>query len=172
VLKRQRSTSEPVGAISDYRAWDDEGGLTEGVGATICGMHLEESWLLYGRARVSCYAERYRVLTQYEQSSKRQRSTSEPVGAISDYRAWDDEGGLTEGVGACICADCGDLRLEARCAPGESMRACVDAALLLLDKAKSAQMNCDDRPGRSRCGGHRIAHPVCRRCRSDRVPPS
>lgn len=39
------------------------------VTGTICGMHLEESWLLYGRARVSCYAERYRVLTQYEQSS-------------------------------------------------------------------------------------------------------
>lgn len=43
------------------------------------------------------------------------------------------------GKGASFWLRSGDLRLGARCAPGESMRACVDAALLLLDKAKSAQ---------------------------------
>ncbi|MER2264822.1 hypothetical protein [Methylobacterium oxalidis] len=43
------------------------------------------------------------------------------------------------GKGASFWLRSGDLRLGARCTPGESMRACVDAALLLLDKAKSAQ---------------------------------
>lgn len=47
--------------------------------------------------------------------------------------------GSRSGKGASFLLRSGDLRLEARCAPGEAMRACVDAALLLLDKAKSAQ---------------------------------
>jgi hypothetical protein len=41
--------------------------------------------------------------------------------------------------GASFWLRSGDLRVGVRCAPSESMRACVDAALLLLDKAKSAQ---------------------------------
>ncbi|GAA0272671.1 hypothetical protein LNAOJCKE_4603 [Methylorubrum aminovorans] len=47
--------------------------------------------------------------------------------------------GWRGGKGASFWLRSGDLRLGARCAPGEPMRACVDAALLLLDKAKSAQ---------------------------------
>jgi hypothetical protein len=33
----------------------------------------------------------------------------------------------------------GDTRIAARCSDGEPMRACVDATLMLLDKAKSLQ---------------------------------
>jgi hypothetical protein len=33
----------------------------------------------------------------------------------------------------------GDTRIAARCSSGEAMRACVDATLMLLDKAKSLQ---------------------------------
>ena len=51
----------------------------------------------------------------------------------------EDGGGWRGGKGASFLLRSGDLRLEARCAPGEAMRACVDAALLLLDKAKFAQ---------------------------------
>lgn len=47
--------------------------------------------------------------------------------------------GWRGGKGASFWLRSGDLRLGARCAQGEAMRACVDAALLLLDKAKSAQ---------------------------------
>lgn len=47
--------------------------------------------------------------------------------------------GRRGGRGASFWLRSGDLRLEARCAPGEAMRACVDAALMLLDRAKSAQ---------------------------------
>lgn len=55
-----------------------------------------------------------------------------------DDRQGDGEG-RRGGRGASFWLRSGDLRLEARCAPGEAMRACVDAALMLLDKAKSAQ---------------------------------
>lgn len=51
----------------------------------------------------------------------------------------DNGEGWRGGKGASFWLRSGDLRLGARCAQGEAMRACVDAALLLLDKAKSAQ---------------------------------
>lgn len=60
----------------------------------------------------------------------------------SDRSDWDQdrrEGGegWRGGKGASFWLRSGELRIGVHCAPGESMRACVDAALLLLDKAKS-----------------------------------
>lgn len=73
------------------------------------------------------------------------RGESDQDGRRSSDRADRDEDrqegdeGRRSGKGASFWLRSGDLRLGAHCAPGESMRACVEAALLLLDKAKSSQ---------------------------------
>jgi hypothetical protein len=43
------------------------------------------------------------------------------------------------GRGASFFLRVGDTRIAARCSNGETMRACVDATLMLLEKAKSLQ---------------------------------
>ena len=72
------------------------------------------------------------------ESDRDDRRSFDRAGRDEDHQEGGE--GRRGGKGASFWLRSGDLRLEARCAPGESMRACVDAALLLLDKAKSAQM--------------------------------
>src|SRR3954462_7728532 len=50
-----------------------------------------------------------------------------------------DGGDGHHGRGASFFLRVGDTRIAARCSNGETMRACVDATLMLLEKAKSLQ---------------------------------
>lgn len=72
------------------------------------------------------------------ESDRDDRRSLDRAGRDEDRQG--DGEGRRGGRGASFWLRSGDLRLEARCAPSEAMRACVDAALMLLDKAKSAQM--------------------------------
>lgn len=49
------------------------------------------------------------------------------------------DGDRYRGKAASFFLRVGDTRIAARCSDGEAMKACVDATLLLLDKAKSLQ---------------------------------
>lgn len=71
------------------------------------------------------------------ESDRDDRRSFDRAGRDEDHQEGGE--GRRGGKGASFWLRSGDLRLGAHCAPGESMRACVDAALLLLDKAKSAQ---------------------------------
>lgn len=46
-------------------------------------------------------------------------------------------GGMRNGTGGSFMIRSGDTRLAVRCDPGETMRACVDAALMLLDRVQA-----------------------------------
>ena len=50
----------------------------------------------------------------------------------------DESGRGGRGRGAGFRLQSGDTRLEVRCSPDESMRACVEAATTLLDRARSS----------------------------------
>ncbi|HEY2757171.1 MAG TPA: hypothetical protein VGJ01_15710 [Pseudolabrys sp.] len=51
------------------------------------------------------------------------------------------------GRGASFFLRNGDSTVAVRCDPGDSMRACVDATLTLIDKAKAAQTGTTTTPG-------------------------
>ena len=58
-----------------------------------------------------------------------------------DESRQDESGGRrlhSRGAGAGFWIKSGELSLGAKCPQGESMRSCVDAALLLLERAKAA----------------------------------
>src|SRR4051794_12548283 len=67
----------------------------------------------------------------------RYRPNDDRAGGFEDREG--DGGDRHHGRGASFFLRVGDTRIAARCSSGESMRACVDATLMLLDKAKSLQ---------------------------------
>jgi hypothetical protein len=77
------------------------------------------------------------------------RSGSDRRERWSDRRSSDDDegdarrDGRSARSGASFVVRSGDTRLAVRCSPQESMRACVEAATTLLDRARTAEQ----RPG-------------------------
>ena len=67
----------------------------------------------------------------------RYRPNDDRAGGFEDRKG--DGGDRHHGRGASFFLRVGDTRIAARCPSGEAMRACVDATLMLLDKAKSLQ---------------------------------
>ena len=67
----------------------------------------------------------------------RYRPNNDRAGGFEDRNG--DGGDRHHGRGASFFLRVGDTRIAARCSNGETMRACVDATLMLLDKAKSLQ---------------------------------
>ena len=65
----------------------------------------------------------------------RDRDDRRPYDGRRPHHRWDGSGG--SGGGARFWLRSGDVRLGVRCDPNEPMRACVDAAMTLLDKARS-----------------------------------
>jgi hypothetical protein len=67
----------------------------------------------------------------------RYRPNDDRVGGLEDRKG--DGGDRHHERGARFFLRVGDTRIAARCSDGEPMRACVDATLMLLEKAKSLQ---------------------------------
>jgi hypothetical protein len=67
----------------------------------------------------------------------RYRPNDDRAGGFEDRKG--DGGDRHHERGARFFLRVGDTRIAARCSDGEPMRACVDATLMLLDKAKSLQ---------------------------------
>jgi hypothetical protein len=67
----------------------------------------------------------------------RYRPNDDRAGGFEDRNG--DGGDRHHGRGASFFLRVGDTRIAARCSNVETMRACVDATLMLLDKAKSLQ---------------------------------
>lgn len=67
----------------------------------------------------------------------RYRPDDDRAGGFEDRKG--DGGDRHHERGARFFLRVGDTRIAARCSDGETMRACVDATLMLLDKAKSLQ---------------------------------
>jgi hypothetical protein len=67
----------------------------------------------------------------------RYRPNDDRAGGFEDRKG--DGGDRHHERGARFFLRVGDTRIAARCSDGETMRACVDATLMLLDKAKSLQ---------------------------------
>lgn len=72
-------------------------------------------------------------------ADRRSRDDDEDEGSTSQR-----DGRSTPRMGASFLLRSGDMRLAVRCGAQESMRACVEAATTLLDKARAAA---DARPG-------------------------
>ena len=67
----------------------------------------------------------------------RYRLNDDRAGGFEDRKG--DGGDRHHERGARFFLRVGDTRIAARCSDGETMRACVDATLMLLEKAKSLQ---------------------------------
>ena len=67
----------------------------------------------------------------------RYRPNDDRAGGFEDRKG--DGGDRHHERGAKFFLRVGDTRIAARCSDGETMRACVDATLMLLDKARSLQ---------------------------------
>jgi hypothetical protein len=67
----------------------------------------------------------------------RYRPNDDRAGGFDDHK--EDGGNRPHGRGSSFFLRVGDTRIAARCSNSETMRACVDATLMLLDKAKSLQ---------------------------------
>jgi hypothetical protein len=67
----------------------------------------------------------------------RYRPNDDRAGGFEDRKG--DGGDRHHERGARFFLRVGDTRIAARCSDGEPMRACVDATLMLLDKARSLQ---------------------------------
>src|SRR6476619_4656812 len=65
----------------------------------------------------------------------RDRDDRRPYDGRRSYHGWDGSGGSRGGARFWLRS--GDVRLGVRCDPNEPMRACLDAAMTLLDKARS-----------------------------------
>ena len=65
----------------------------------------------------------------------RDRDDERPYHGQGPHHGWDGPGGSRGGAQFWLRS--GDVRLGVRCDPNEPMRACVDAAMTLLDKARS-----------------------------------
>jgi hypothetical protein len=68
-------------------------------------------------------------------SSRMDRFLDELLRGAGDY----GHGGLRRGGGAAFFLRKGDATIAVRCDPQDSMRACVDSTLTLLDKARSME---------------------------------
>lgn len=67
--------------------------------------------------------------------SRKDRDLEDILRGIGDY----GRGGLRRGGGAGFFLRNGDAMVAVRCDPQDSMKACVDATLTLLDRARTMQ---------------------------------
>ena len=102
----------------------------------------------FGHSGLTSPSETFPLLLMVEYSDRGRASDDRDY--RDRYRPNDDRAGGFEsregnggdrhhGRGASFFLRVGDTRIAARCSNGETMRACVDATLMLLEKAKSLQ---------------------------------